>query len=90
MANETTELGVYILGAMALAILVAAGIALGSPLAVIAAVASAGLSYLAQLLSAIATMDPASDRVASVGAALLYLSLMTWLAGLISLVVVSL
>lgn len=49
---NTTELGVYILGATALALLAGGGVAYGSPLAVLAAILAAGLSYLSQVLSA--------------------------------------
>lgn len=53
---NTTELGVYILGATALALLAVGGVAYGAPAAVLAAVLSAGLSYLSQVLSATRAM----------------------------------
>ena len=44
-----TELGVYILGATALAILAASGIALGNGAAILAAVVASGFAYLSQI-----------------------------------------
>lgn len=44
-----TELGVYILGATALVILAAAGIALGNGQIILAAVVASGFAYLSQI-----------------------------------------
>ncbi|MBL8578093.1 MAG: hypothetical protein JNK47_12770 [Mesorhizobium sp.] len=44
-----TELGIYILGAMALAILAAAGVAVGNSTVLVSAVVASAASYLAQI-----------------------------------------
>lgn len=55
-----TELGVYILGATALAILAATGIASGDYGVMVAVTIAAGASYLSQICAAMWTEEPAS------------------------------
>lgn len=83
---DTTELGVYVLGATALVLLASAGIAYDQPIVTVAAALAAGLSYLSQVLAATAVLyrnaghdaPPVTDLAAGVAA----LAVLTWAAGL--------
>lgn len=55
---NVTELGVYILGATALALLSAAGIATGNVPVMFVAAGTAGVSYLAQVGTTIYVQEP--------------------------------
>ncbi len=80
-----SELGIYILGATALAILAAAGIASGESAVVAFAVFAAGAAYLAQLLGeAVEVM--ASRKVWYVHVAAMVSALAFWLAGAVLLI----
>lgn len=77
-----TELGVYILGAMALGLLGAAGIASGNDFVVACAVLSAGLGYLAQHAAAITVHTQASASAATwVNSVGVITSCLAWCAG---------
>ena len=76
-----TELGVYILGAAALAILAAAGIASGNHLVVELAALSAGAAYVGQLGAQMVVAN-VSPRIAStINLAGMAVSLICWLLG---------
>ena len=57
---QHTELGVYILGATALAILAAAGISTGDYQVMVAVTVAAGAAYLSQICAAMWVEDPQS------------------------------
>jgi hypothetical protein len=76
-----TELGVYILGATALAILAAAGIASGNHLVVELAALSAGSAYVGQL-GAQMVVTGLSPRISStINLGGMAVSLICWLLG---------
>lgn len=83
--GNTTELGVYILGAVALAILAAAGIATGNHLVIACALIASGGAYIGQLggAMAVAGQFPALSPIINlIGMAV---ALCAWLFGVLSL-----
>lgn len=81
---NTTELGVYILGAVALAVLTAAGITAGSNHVVLCAVLSSGFAYAAQFFAAWVARSGAGFAYA-LNAIFLAAALLAWCAGVLAL-----
>lgn len=79
-----TELGVYILGATALAILAAAGINTGNSTVILAAVVSSGAAYLSQLGAAYAAIKP-SGVATTINGVFMLLALAAWAFGVFNL-----
>lgn len=79
-----TELGVYILGATALAILAAAGINAGNGTVILAATVSSGAAYLSQLGAAYATMRP-SGVATTINGVFMLVALGAWAFGVFNL-----
>lgn len=80
-----TELGVYILGATALAILAAAGIATGNHAVVAFAVLSSGAVYVAQLGAAMVVAGQFAKAATIINLIGMALALGCWLFGALSL-----
>lgn len=76
-----TELGVYILGAVALCILAAAGIAVGNPTAVLCAVLSSGAAYLSQLGAALTVAGVGGKAPQWLNGAMMLMSFAAWVYG---------
>lgn len=79
-----TELGVYILGATALAILAAAGLVLGNNLAVTMACVSSGAAYLSQVGAATYVISP-SKFARFINATFMLVALAAWAVGVAAL-----
>ena len=75
-----TELGVYILGAVALAILAAAGIAAGDHVVVACAVTASGAAYLSQL-GAFGTVSGGPQWSVLLNGVAMVIALGAWAAG---------
>lgn len=76
-----TELGVYILGATALAILAAAGITAGNHAALECAVVASGSAYLSQLGAAFTVNGTGGRWSVAVNAAFMLAALAAWAYG---------
>lgn len=79
-----TELGVYILGAVALVILAAAGIAAGNSAVVLCAVISSGAAYVSQLGAAMGVLHRTTFAVVT-NAAFMLIALGVWAYGVLLL-----
>lgn len=81
-----TELGVYILGAVALVLLGAAGIATGDRVVIICAVGASGAAYLGQLAALSASVNATSARWSIIlNAGFLLVALAAWAFGAFNL-----
>lgn len=80
-----TELGVYILGAVALAILAAAGIATGNHLVATCAVISSGAAYLSQIGAFNTVHSPGGRWSVAINATFMLVALGAWAYGVFNL-----
>lgn len=76
-----TELGVYILGAMALGILAAAGISAGNQTVILCAVVSSGAAYLSQLGAAHTVAKGPNGLSVIINAVFMLIALAAWAYG---------
>lgn len=85
------EIGVYVLGATALAILASAGITMSNETALFCAVVASGAAYLAQMLNELAERHIAAQTnppvfVFPVAALSMFIALGSWAVGVFNLI----
>lgn len=80
-----TELGVYILGATALAILAAAGIATGNHFVLACAIIASGAAYIGQLAAAMTVLGQFASIAPIINLIGMVMALGAWLFGVLSL-----